>query len=252
MHTKLVPDRPLTIVVAALAAGSLLFGQEEETSTTRLLKSSEADQIAYLNDYIAEGMTTPTDDAQILVLNKPSLFAPMLEQKVEEILHSRPPERWFKNPSANPERVVDLLAAMIAYRGEGIALQQASKLMKIDEHRFGSMVTSCLQYAFSYRKGFQLAYRGLEIGDPAVDKRIMAWVDAGIGERVEPNHTITLRQWAEAVVEEYKGAPDEYQWAKDPIVSRLSADLLNPPGGTPLHDEMFRLIAEAVQKRQKK
>jgi hypothetical protein len=95
MHTKLVPDRPLTIVVAALAAGSLLFGQEEETSTTRLLKSSEADQIAYLNDYIAEGMTTPTDDAQILVLNKPSLFAPMLEQSVQQPQQSH--SKWILN-----------------------------------------------------------------------------------------------------------------------------------------------------------
>jgi hypothetical protein len=79
----------------------------------------------------------------------------------------------------------------------------------------------------------------------------MAWVDEKGGDKDEPNHVIVRRQRAAAMVEEYKGAPDEYPWAKDPIVSRLSADRLNPPGGQPLHDEMIRLTAEAAHERPK-
>jgi hypothetical protein len=197
-------------------------------------------------------MTADANDAYGLVLSNASLFVPILEQKIEEIVHSSPRERWFKSPSANPDRVIDLLAAMIEYTGAKVALEEASKLMKIDQQGFSSMVERCLGHADARGKGFQLAYRGLEIGDPAVDKRVMAWVEGELGASDEPNHTIDLRKWAEAMVEQYNGAPDEYQWAKDPIVSRLSADLLNPPGGTPLHDEMFRLIPEAAAKRPKK
>jgi hypothetical protein len=236
MHTRLLRHRPMTVIVlAALSAGLNVFGQQEETSTTRLLRSSEADQIAYLNAYIAEGITTPSEDAQILVLSKPSLFVPMLEQKIEEILRSGSPERVFKNPSTDPGRVIKVLAMMIAYRGEELALRQASNLMKIDEDRFGFMVAYSLQSFYGTPKGFQLAYRGLEMGDPVLDRKIMAWVDGQIDNEIAirelPHHGTTLRLWAEAMVEEYKGSPSEYEWAKDPIVSRLSADRLSPPAG---------------------
>jgi len=117
------------------------------------------------------------------------------------------------------------------------------------------MVERCLGHADAREKGFQLAYQGFKIGEPAVDKRIVAWaeeqIDVDIARRQLAHHGLILRQWAQAMVEEYNGAPDEYQWAKDPIVSRLSADRLNPVG-EPLHDEMFRLIAEAAAKRPKK
>jgi hypothetical protein len=88
MCIKLLPELPLTIVaLAVIAAGSPLFGQQEETSTTRLLKSSEADQIAYLNRYIADGAPGDNDDVEILVRTNTSLFVPMLERKIEEILN---------------------------------------------------------------------------------------------------------------------------------------------------------------------
>jgi hypothetical protein len=232
------------------------LGQQEETSTTRLLKSSEADQIAYLNNYIADGTPGDNDDVEILVRSKTSLFVPILGQKIEEILRSRSQGGLFKSPSVDPQRVAGILAMMIEYTGEEVALQQASKLMKIDEHSFGSMVEHCLLNADAQERAFKLAYLGFKINDPAVDKRISAWaeerIDVEIARRNLPHHGMILRQWASAMVEEYNGAPDEYQWAKDPIVSRLSAERLNPPGGTPLHDEMFRLIAEAASNRPRK
>lgn len=81
-------------------------------------------------------MLTPGEGAYTVVLNKTSVFVPMLEKTSEDILHSRPREGWFKNPSANPDRVIVILADMIQYTGEEIALEQASKLLKIDEPRF--------------------------------------------------------------------------------------------------------------------
>jgi hypothetical protein len=239
-------------LLSSLAVVSLLSSQQRETPTTRLLGNNEAEQVAYLNNFIAEGAPGDNDSVEALVLSKTSLFVPMIEYKIEEILALRSRERLFRSPSVDPPRVVSILAMMIEYTGEAIALEQASKLMRIDEDRFGSMVEHCLGHAYGRGRGFRVAYRGLEIGDPAVDKRIMAWANEGIGIMVEPNRAIVLRKWAKEVVEEYNGAPDEYQWAKDPIVSRLSADRLNPPGRAPLHDEMFRLIAEVAQKRPKK
>jgi hypothetical protein len=245
--------RSLTkLVLVALSVGPLLFGQAEETSTTRLLKSSESDQITYLNNYIAAGVAGDNDDAGLLVRSKTSLFVPLVEQKIVEILQSPSPQHLFKGPPVDVDVVVARLASIIEYTGEEIAVEQARKLMKIDEHRFDSMVEHCLMQADARRRGFQVAYKGLETGDPAVDKRIIAWAEEEIGLAREPDHDIILRKWAEAMVEEYNGIPDEYQWAADPIVSRLSADCLNPPGGTPLHDEMFPLIREAAADRPKK
>ncbi len=226
--------------------------KEAETPTDRLMRSSEAKQIAYLNDDIAEGFPRGTSTVEVLVPSKPSVFVPLIEQKIEGIVQSPAPESLFKNSSVDPKRVVDQLTFLITYHAGGkVALEQASKLIKIDEDRFGPMVPWCLTYTNAHGNVFPLAYRGFEIGDAAVNKRIVSWVGSLLGQENASEHAKILQQWAEAMVDEYNGVPDENQWASDPILSRLGADQLNPIDRPSIHDEMLRLTAETVQKRPK-
>jgi hypothetical protein len=115
--------------VSALIAFSglfLLVGQETEPVSSRILKWTETEQIAWLNTYLGDGMP-PSDALAMLVLNKSSIALPVLEKKIEEILGSKSPQELFTNPSADPQRVADLAAAAIAYPGDEQALREESK-----------------------------------------------------------------------------------------------------------------------------
>jgi len=194
----------------------------------------------------------------MLILNKSEVTLPLIERKIEEVLRSASPLECFTDKSVDPQKFVDLAAAMIVYAGDEQALKEASKLMKIDEKRFGWMVGRILQQAGPYRNPFSVAYRGFEIGDPAVDSRIAPWFESRL-DRAEalvrqPGVGATdfevrrLRQWwGEAVVEKYGGVPTESQWTADPLAQRLTA-----PRAEVLHDDVMRAAREAVQKRSQR
>jgi hypothetical protein len=107
-------------------------------------------------------------------------------------------------------------------------------------------VKRTLLAAISRGKPFTVAYRGFEIGDPEVDKRIIAWADEMLLEDdISASHAMR-RRWAEAMVEKYGGAPTEVHWVNDPIATRLKPALAGS-----LHDEILRLGLEAFEKRAK-
>jgi hypothetical protein len=231
----------------AFSGSFLLGGQEPEPVSSRILKWSEAEQTTWLNGHLADGMP-PNEAITMLVLNKSALTLPILENKIEEILRSRSPQELFTNPSADPQRVAGVAAAMIAYAGDEQALREESKLMKIDEQRFGKLVDLTLFHAINRANPFTLAYKGFEIGDPAIDKRIIAWIENEFGFEhgtKDPMRGVTAKRfWAEAMVDRYNGAPTPSQWATDPVAPRLKSE-----NDASLHEQMIRLTSEAVLKR---
>jgi hypothetical protein len=94
---------------------------------------------------------------------------------------------------------------------------------------------------------YPLAYRGLEIGDPAVSTRILAWAEARLADKTAFRIGQVRQWWAEAMVDRYGGVPTESQWATDPIVSRLK-----PAQEPSFHDQMIGLAVETVEKRLKR
>jgi hypothetical protein len=244
MHANRIGLRIVLVLAATFAIP--ILGQVEETPTKRLLKANEGDQIAWLRKYISDG-APPDDIVGILVLSKPSVFLPWLEEKIEDILHSPSPGALFNSKSADPQRAVDAAASMIEYSGDEQGLREASKLMKLDETRFGGMVGSILWHARARGNPFKLVYRGFEIGDPSVDKRIVAWIGELFDYKEIPDRNRTMASWAEAMVEKYDGQPTAIQWATDPIASRL-----DPTEDAALHNEMSHFTEQAVQKRLKK
>jgi hypothetical protein len=180
-----------------------------------------------------------------LVLGKSSLTLPLMEQKIEQVLQSKSPSECFTDKSVNPERFAYLVAEAIAYAGNDEAMRQVAKLTKLDEKRFDDLVVRVLMAAENRgnpeNRGdpYIVAYHALDIGEPLVDKRIYAWVQAGLAEK-EATRIRDLRKfWAEAMVDRYDGVPTESQWATDPFVSRL-----NPSDELELHKA---LIGYAVQ-----
>ena len=187
---------------------------------------------------------------QFRVLNKSEIALPLIEQKIEEVLRSRSVSSCFNDKSVDPKRFVGRAMLAIATAGDLEALKQSSKLIKIDEKRFGDMVDRTLSGALGYRNPFTVAYQGLELNDPVLDSRIGDWARAQLRERTHilpgaaEAETLEVREWlAQAVVKRYGAAPSEKQWAKDPLISRL------PPLLTAgLHDHVMSLAAEAAKK----
>jgi hypothetical protein len=234
----------------ASCAAQQLPAQGQESLARRILRMSEPEQTAYANLVLDQGLQIDnTDPLIMLILNRSSLVLPMMEKKIEEVLKSRSPLDYFTDKTIDPQRFVNVAASNIAYAGDEYALKEASKLIALDEKRFDLLVRNTLLHAETRRNPFTVAYRGFDIGDPAVDKRIVGW----IGSQFAQSLAIQFEQgrlkhfWAEAMAEKYGAAPTEVNWANDPIATRIKPEL-----AASLHDEILRLGAEAVAKRPKK
>jgi hypothetical protein len=171
------------------------------------------------------------DQMTMLVINRSSLVLPVIEARVESALQSEPPVKAF----------IETAIEMIVYAGDEQSLRAISKLMAIDETRFGPLVKRTLDNAGNWRNPFTVAYGGLEQGDEAVARQVMAWTETALVSNRRQ------RAWAEAMVMRYGKVPDESVWTTDPIASRLKN------GASPeLRQSMLRFATEAQKKRERR
>ena len=91
---------------------------------------------------------------------------------------------------------------------------------------------------------FAVAYQGLALGDPAVGKQILAWIEKVFADQRESIQTIFRRSLAEAMVERYHGEPTLIQMANDPISLRLQ-----PAEYAAMEPDLRRYAFQANRKR---
>ncbi len=248
-------------LVLLLSVPHLILAQKPEPEWRRILNASVADQTTWINSHLRAGMP-PSETFGDLILNKSEITLPIIEQKIEEVLRSPSPSECFTDKSIDPQNFIERAAAAIFEAGNVESLRQVSKLIKIDEKRFGWLVERTLDQARNYRNPFLVAYQGYEIGDPAVDSRIAAWTEVQFADKRPPQRNfgprdpepvpefeiqLVRRWWAEAMLERYHGVPTEEQWQRDPIAARLK-----PLQANSLHDEMLRRTSELVERRQRR
>ncbi|PWU12664.1 MAG: hypothetical protein C5B51_00350 [Terriglobia bacterium] len=256
------------LIVFASSVG-LQFVRAQATPDTpawRLVRASEDEQIRAVNSVLDQGMRPDLlPGISLLIFNKSSLVLPMFEKKIEEVLKSTCSPNCFSDKSVNSQRFVDAAAWVIADTGDDQALKEVAKLMDVDEKRFGNLVGVVLDRSTRNHNPFVVAYHGFAIGRPAVDRRVGAWAESKLitdpAERAReeaaarkfgakpapPPSDKMKRAWAEAMLDQYGYLPTEAQWARDPIVSRLS-----PSFAASLHNEMMQLVLEAIERRGRK
>jgi hypothetical protein len=247
--------RKSKIILASVAAVTL-FAQQQAAPTgdtgdrfaDRLNSMSEAEQIAYVNSAFDRGMPPElVDGVAVLLQTHSAVVLPVLESRIEETLKSASPVDSFTDKTVTPQKVIDLTAQDIAWAGDENALKAISRLIAIDEKRFGRLINGALISAEPRRNPFVVAYSGFELREAATDRRIAAWAEQQFDDRSDHRQRELKRLWAEAMAEKYGHAPNEVDWANDPIATRL-----NPSLAASLHDEIFRLGAEAAAARAKK
>lgn len=196
-----------------------------------VLHLSEAEQRRFVNLVLDAGFPENEGDRfSLLLVNRSALVVPILESRLEQELMELP----------RSGRLVELASAMIAYAGDEQALRAISKLLVVDQTRFGSLVGRTLDNAGNWRNPFTVAYRGLEMGDEAVSSHIAAWAESALASnRMQ-------RAWAEAMLDRYGKVPSESEWTIDPIASRLK-DRVSPN----LRQNVLRFATEAQNKRER-
>jgi hypothetical protein len=252
-----LPSFSVLALAVVLVAGYMPIVAQtpsDELSLEQMNRLTDAEQLALAKSIVDRGVPhgRPADRLYSLAQGRSALIVPMLEAKIEEILRAPDPRACFTDKSTEPDVMVTYLQAAIWQNGSLQSLVQASKLMKIDEKRFGGMVALTMIAAYSHRNAFELVYQGFKIGDPAIDKRLVEWAE-GMFEKDLPNLGDPIfddelgnprRLWAEALVDRYGAAPSQMQWLQDPIASRLKPEL------SILEYHVRRLAAAVAEERK--
>jgi len=218
-------------IISVLWTFQVAFPQVPTTTedAKSVLRLSEAEQREFVNSVLDAGFPDDTGDRfSLLLANRSALVVPILESRVEQEVQRSP----------RSERLIELASAMIAYAGDEQSLRAISKLMAIDERRFGPLVGRTLDNAGNWRNPFTVGYRGLEMGDESVSRYIAAWAESALASnRMQ-------RAWAEAMLKRYGRVPSDSEWGEDPIASRLTN------GASPeLRQNILRFVTEAQRKR---
>jgi hypothetical protein len=221
-----------TLFLAVLLASSTVHGQDAVPPARTILDLSDADQIAFIRRTMELGFpTNRSDQMTMLIINRSALALPLIEAKMEEALKAVPPQTAF----------VETASEMIAYAGDKTALMEISKLLALDENRFGRLVGRTLDNAGNWRNPFNVAYDGLAIGDSAISRRTMQWVEsASASNRMQ-------RAWADALLDRYGRVPGDVEWATDPVASQLRDRV-----SAELRKRIVSLAEDAQRKRERK
>ena len=224
--------RRLFPILAIVSFSAAMDGQDVIPPARTILDLGESEQIAFINKTIGLGFPeNRADQMTMLIINRSAVALPLIESKLEDALKS----------TSTPKRLVDTATEMIAYAGDEQALRAVSKLMAVDENRFGPLVGRTLDNAGNWRNPCTVAYRGLELGNEAVSRYTVAWMESALASnRMQ-------RTWAEAMLDRYGKVPGDTEWATDPIASQLK-DRASPE----LRQGVMRFAAEVLSKREKR
>jgi hypothetical protein len=226
------PIRRLLPMLVVVSMSATMHAQESLPSARTILDLAESEQIVFIQKTIELRFPeNRADQMTMLIINRSAITLPMIEAKLEEALNSPPASK----------DLVETASEMIAYAGDEQALRSIGKLLAVDAGRFGPLVRRTLENASNWRNPFTVAYRGLEIGDEVVSRHVASWAASVVStNRMQ-------RAWAEAMLDRYGRVPDETEWTRDPIASRLK-DRVAPD----LRQSVIRFGMETQSKRQGK
>jgi hypothetical protein len=196
-----------------------------------ILQLPEAEQVDFAKSVLDQRFPDAQGDRfSLLLVNRSQIVAPLIEAKIEQELRSSPRSESF----------IDRASAMISYAGDEEALRALNQLIQIDPKRFGAFVGRTLDSASNWRNPFDVAYRGLEMGE-TISLEIGIWADSVLPLRK------MQRFWAESMLGRYGKVPGESEWTLDPIAARLK---VHRPEN--LRENIIQLAKEAVAMREKR
>jgi len=222
----------------------------------RLDALSDSQKVALTESILDAGIPDgePTESIYILASGRPGLLLPLLERKAEDAVKALGAGSDTAGKSTNPRRVAKMMADIIAEAGDEFALSLEAKLLKLDERLFDDVIYRTMIATPGRRNAFTVAYYGLDLGEPAVTKRILAWAKESLegelthlGNPGYDNVPDFRHEWGEALVARYGGPPTTAQWQNDPLAAGLDARLASA-----YYKDVYRFAIDAAAKQPKK
>lgn len=236
--------KALTIFTFSIAAAMAQKPAPIDPEAAHLLSKTEAEQKAFINSAFDQGLPLASvNTVTSLIRERSATLAPVLGARVEAAMKSASPIDCFADKTVDPQAAIMAAATAIAYAANDNALKELSKILAIDDRRFGWLVGYALSDGGS-RNFFPVAYGGYEIGSAPLDSRMTAWIEKQLQSDAEAAQPQLAAWWADALVDKLGRAPNESDWAADPIVKRLKPDTTRP-----LRDEVLRLAGTEAQRR---
>src|SRR5581483_2354820 len=116
----------------------------------------------------------------LLAQNRSALILPLIESKLEQVLTSPDAVGLFAGRTVDTQSFTAAAVSIIAEAADEAALRAASRLSRIRD--FSGLVTAILFKADTRENAFRLAYRGLALGDPRLERGILAWAEQVLAE----------------------------------------------------------------------
>ncbi len=223
---------PLLVMTAiCLVPNCLAQSLQDGKEAREILRLTDEKQREFVNSVMdKEFPESDGDKFGFLLMNRSELVIPLVEERIEIELRR----------SVRSERFIDLASAHVAYAGDEQSLRAVSKLIAIDEGRFGPLVGRTLDNSTNWRNPFTVAYRGIEIGDNSVTSHVVAWSESALAsDRMK-------RFWAEAMLDRYGKIPGRAEWAQDPLASQMNGE-----ASLAVRDRVMGLAADVLEKRKR-
>ncbi len=232
-----------SLAILVVAAGAAL-AQPLNSELARLLKQSDAEQKAYVNSAFDHGLPQASvDSVTSLIRARSATLAPVLGDRIVEALKAKNPLDCFPDKTVEPNAAIMAAASAIAYAADANALKELSRILAVDDRRFGWLVGYALSDGGS-RNFFPVAYKGYEIGSAPLDAKMTTWIEKQLQEDYQTAEPKLPAWWAGAIVERLGHAPGPADWANDPIVKKLK-----PETTQPIRADVLRLAAEEDKRK---
>lgn len=235
------------VLPAALLAALAQQRADDGNPLDKFLHLSDSDAIIYMNTAFDHGMAPEFTAGLPAILRRHSAAVlPILERRIEEALRSPNPLDAFSDKTVDARMAITTAAASIAFPENEYSLKEISKLLAIDDQRFGWLVGNALVGA-GEKNYVGLIYHGFDLGSEPLNRRMIALMEGMFSSTSVGGIDQLKHWWAEAMIEKYGHATTEVDWANDPIATHLNQKL-----AWSLHDEVLRLCAEAAVARKGK
>jgi hypothetical protein len=225
-------QRLLILLLFSSGLLQVCFSQvlRDDKQAKDILRLSQPEQINFVESMMEQGFPeTDGDKFAILLVNRSALVIPLVESKLEDEIQRSP----------RSEKFIDIASEMIAYAGDEESLRAISKLISIDEKKFGRLVGRTLGNSANWRNPFTVAYQALEIGDDAITRLTIAWSESALAsDRMK-------QRLAEAMLDRYGKVPGQAEWAQDPLASRLESQ-----NASRLKERVTTFAADALERRR--
>ena len=170
---------------------------------------TDLEQRQYLKSILDAGLPeSEIDQLGLLALNRSDLVVPEIVRRLEQDL---------QHPVL-ADRTVKLMAGMVAYSANSLAIDGIARLCALDRGRYQFLLARALYSATEGKNPYDLAYYAVA-NYPILGEATFDWVEDSVRY---PNNA---SKWAQSLTRRYNGSPSSEELSADLLVAKKKGGL---------------------------